>query len=91
MLEIERIATNIRITEEKDNEFKGRYIVEPLYRGYGNTVGNAIRRVLLSSIPGAAIKGVKMNSVLNEISTVEGIQEAVTDIILNVKSLVIKK
>lgn len=91
MLEIERIATNIRITEEKDNEFKGRYIVEPLYRGYGNTVGNAIRRVLLSSIPGAAIKGVKMDSVLNEFSTVEGIQEAVTDIILNVKSLVIKK
>ena len=65
MLEIERIAANIKITEEKESEFKGRYIVEPLYRGYGNTVGNAIRRVLLSPIPGAAIKGVKMDGVLN--------------------------
>ncbi len=91
MLEIEKIANNIRITEEKESEFKGNYIVEPLYRGYGNTVGNSIRRVLLSSIPGSAIKGMKIDGVLNEFSTIEGVQEAVTDIILNVKSIVVKK
>ncbi len=91
MLDIEKIANNIRITEEKESDFKARYIVEPMYRGYGNTVGNSIRRVLLSSIPGAAIKGMKIDGVLNEFSTVEGIQEAVTDIILNVKSIVVKK
>lgn len=91
MLDIEKIANNIRITEEKESDFKAKYIVEPMYRGYGNTVGNSIRRVLLSSIPGAAIKGMKIDGVLNEFSTVEGIQEAVTDIILNVKSIVVKK
>ncbi len=91
MLDIEKIANNIRITEEKESDFKARYIVEPMYRGYGNTVGNSIRRVLLSSIPGAAIKGMRIEGVLNEFSTVEGIQEAVTDIILNVKAIVVKK
>lgn len=91
MLDIEKIANNIRITEEKESDFKAKYIVEPMYRGYGNTVGNSIRRVLLSSIPGAAIKGMKIDGVLNEFSTVEGIQEAVTDIILNVKAIVVKK
>lgn len=89
MLEIEKIANNIRITEEKENEFKARYIVEPLYRGYGNTVGNAMRRVLLSSIPGAAIKAVKIDTVLNEFSTMEGVKESVTDIILNIKEIVV--
>lgn len=88
---MKKIANNIRITEEKESEFKGNYIVEPLYRGYGNTVGNSIRRVLLSSIPGSAIKGMKIDGVLNEFSTIEGVQEAVTDIILNVKSIVVKK
>lgn len=90
MLEIERIAKNIKVKEEKDGNFNSKYILEPLYRGYGNTVGNALRRVLLSSIPGSAIKGVKIEGVLNEFSTIEGVQEAVTDIILNIKEIVVK-
>ena len=55
MLKIEKHARGINITEVKENEFKGQYIIEPLYRGYGNTIGNALRRVLLSSIPGACL------------------------------------
>ncbi|RUA05962.1 MAG: DNA-directed RNA polymerase subunit alpha [Fusobacteria bacterium] len=90
MLKIEKLARNINITEEKTSEFSGSYIVEPLYRGYGNTIGNALRRVLLSSIPGAAIKGVRIDGVLNEFSTMEGVKEAVTDIVLNIKEIIIK-
>lgn len=90
MLKIEKLARNINITEEKTNEFSGSYVVEPLYRGYGNTIGNALRRVLLSSIPGTAIKGVRIDGVLNEFSTMEGVKEAVTDIVLNVKEIIVK-
>ncbi|MCK5779946.1 MAG: DNA-directed RNA polymerase subunit alpha [Psychrilyobacter sp.] len=90
MLKIEKIARNINIIEETTSEFAGNYIVEPLYRGYGNTVGNALRRVLLSSIPGTAIKGVRIDGVLNEFSTMEGVKEAVTDIVLNVKEIIVK-
>ena len=90
MLKIEKIARNINISEIKENEFNGQYIVEPLYRGYGNTIGNALRRVLLSSIPGAAIKAVRIDGVLNEFSVMEGVKEAVTDIILNIKEVVVK-
>ncbi|OQY41644.1 MAG: DNA-directed RNA polymerase subunit alpha [Fusobacteriia bacterium 4572_74] len=90
MLKIEKLARNINITEEKTSEFSGSYVVEPLYRGYGNTIGNALRRVLLSSIPGTAIKGVRIDGVLNEFSTMEGVKEAVTDIILNVKEIIVK-
>ena len=90
MLKIEKHARGINITEVKENEFKGQYIVEPLYRGYGHTVGNALRRVLLSSIPGSAIKGVRINGVLSEFSVMEGVKEAVTEIILNIKEIVVK-
>ncbi|WP_288218026.1 DNA-directed RNA polymerase subunit alpha [uncultured Fusobacterium sp.] len=90
MLKIEKHARDINITEKKENEFKGQYVVEPLYRGYGHTVGNALRRVLLSSIPGAAIKGVRINGVLSEFSVMEGVKEAVTEIILNIKEIVVK-
>jgi DNA-directed RNA polymerase subunit alpha len=90
MLKIEKIANNIKVTELKESEFLGKYVVEPLYRGYGNTVGNALRRVLLSSIPGAAIKGVRIDGVLNEFTTLEGIKEPVTDVILNIKEIVVK-
>ncbi|MGL6115467.1 DNA-directed RNA polymerase subunit alpha [Cetobacterium sp. SF1] len=90
MLKIEKHARGINITEVKENDFKGQYIIEPLYRGYGHTIGNALRRVLLSSIPGAAIKGVRIDGVLSEFSVVEGVKEAVTDIILNIKEIVIK-
>lgn len=90
MLEIEKIIQNIKVTEEKEGLYKSKYIVEPLYRGYGNTIGNALRRVLLSSTPGAAIKGIKIDGVLNEFSTISGIKEAITDVVLNIKEIVIK-
>lgn len=90
MLNIEKRAKNINITENKKSEFLADYIVEPLYRGYGNTIGNALRRVLLSSIPGAAIKAVRIDTVLNEFSTMDGVKESVTEIILNIKEVVIK-
>lgn len=90
MLSIEKIANNIKILEEKKDNDTATYIVEPLYRGYGNTIGNALRRVLLSSVPGTAIKGMKIEGVLNEFSTVEGIKEAITDVVLNIKEIVVK-
>ena len=65
-------------------------VVEPLQRGYGTTIGNSLRRVLLSSIPGAAVCGVKINGVLHEFESIVGIKEEVMDIILNLKSLVVK-
>lgn len=90
MLKIEKHARGINITEVKVSEFKSDFIVEPLYRGYGHTLGNALRRVLLSSIPGAAIKGVRIDGVLSEFSVIEGVKEAVTEIVLNVKEIVVK-
>ena len=90
MLNIEKIAKNIKLTEEKESQYNAKYILEPLYRGYGNTIGNALRRILLSSIPGSAIKGVRIDGVLNEFSTISGVKEAVTDIILNIKEIVVE-
>lgn len=90
MLKIEKIAKSIKLREDKTDDFHAIYTLEPLYRGYGATIGNALRRVLLSSIPGSAIKGVKIDGVLNEFSTIEGVKEAVTDIILNIKEIVVE-
>ena len=90
MLNIEKIAKNIKLTEEKENRYTAKYTLEPLYRGYGNTIGNALRRILLSSIPGSAIKGLRIDGVWNEFSTIPGVKEAVTDIILNVKEIVVE-
>lgn len=90
MLKIEKQAKSISITELKDSEFKGQFVIEPLYRGYGHTLGNALRRVLLSSIPGAAIKAVRIEGVLSEFSIIEGVKEAVTEILLNIKEVVVK-
>ncbi len=90
MLNIEKRARNIKVSEIKQDDFAGQYIIEPLYRGYGNTIGNALRRILLSSIPGAAIKAVRIDGVLNEFSTMEGVQESVDNIILNIKEVVVK-
>ena len=69
MLEIEKLIQNIEVKEEKESQYSSKFIIEPLYRGFGNTLGNALRRVLLSSTPGAAIKGIKIDGVLNEFST----------------------
>lgn len=90
MLKIEKQTKAINITEVRESDFKGQFIVEPLYRGYGHTLGNALRRVLLSSIPGTAIKGIRIDGVLSEFSVIEGVKEAVTEIILNIKEIVVK-
>ena len=74
---------------ESDNSF-GRFVVEPLERGYGTTLGNSLRRVLLSSLPGAAVTSVKIENVLHEFSTAPGVVEDITDIILNLKGLSVK-
>jgi DNA-directed RNA polymerase subunit alpha len=78
----------IEITE-KDGKY-GCFVVEPLERGYGTTLGNSLRRILLSSLPGAAVSNVKIEGVLHEFSTIPGVKEDVTEIILNLKSLAIK-
>ncbi len=68
----------------------GKFVVEPLERGYGTTLGNSMRRVLLSSLPGYAITSVKIESILHEFSTIKGVKEDVTEIVLNLKSVILK-
>ncbi len=68
----------------------GKFVVEPLERGYGHTLGNSLRRVLLSSLPGVAVTAIKIDGVLHEFSTIEGVREDVTEIVLNIKDLVLK-
>lgn len=80
----------IELDESTYSSHFGRFIVQPLERGYGTTLGNSLRRVLLSSIPGAAITHVKIDGVLQEFSTIRGVTEDVTDIILNLKQVQIK-
>ena len=72
-----------------DSKF-GRFVVEPLERGYGLTLGNSLRRIMLSSLPGAAVSQIKIDGVQHEFSTIPGVKEDVTDIIMNIKSLAIK-
>ena len=81
--EIEKVA-------EDDNSTYGKFVVEPLERGYGVTLGNALRRILLSSLPGVAVTSIKIDGVLHEFTTVPGVLEDVTEIILNVKQLSLK-
>ena len=88
MIEIEK--PNITVMGESDNGRKGRFVVEPLERGFGTTLGNSLRRVLLSSLPGYAVSSIKINGALHEISTVEGVTEDVTEIVLNVKGIIPK-
>lgn len=88
MLEIEK--PRIECVESAPNGTYGRYVVEPLERGYGITLGNSLRRILLSSLPGAAVTSVKIDGVLHEFSIVPGVVEDVTEIILNIKGLAIK-
>ncbi len=68
----------------------GKFVVEPLERGYGTTLGNSLRRVLLSSLPGVAVTSIKINGILHEFSTIEGVKEDVTEIVLNIKGLIAK-
>ncbi|WP_026678066.1 DNA-directed RNA polymerase subunit alpha [Fictibacillus gelatini] len=88
MIEIEK--PRIETVEISDDATYGKFVVEPLERGYGTTLGNSLRRILLSSLPGAAITTIQINGVLHEFSTVEGVVEDVTTIILNLKKLAMK-
>ncbi len=81
---------NIEITEISEDKKHGRFVVEPLERGYGTTLGNSLRRIMLSSLPGAAVSSVKIEGILHEFSTIPGVKEDVTEIIMNLKSLAIK-
>ena len=83
------IAQRPGLTEEQLNEFRSRFVIEPLEPGFGYTIGNSLRRTLLSSIPGAAVTSIRIDGVLPEFTTVEGVKEDVTDIILNLKELVV--
>lgn len=85
MLEIEK--PKIECVEVSEDGSYGKFVVEPLERGYGITLGNALRRILLSSLPGVAATSVKIDGVLHELSTVQGVKEDVTEVILNIKAL----
>jgi len=88
MIEIEK--PNIATVNLSDDGRSGRFIIEPLERGYGTTLGNSLRRVLLSSLPGVAVISIKIDGVLHEISTIPGVKEDVTEIVLNVKGITAK-
>ncbi|HPV85719.1 MAG TPA: DNA-directed RNA polymerase subunit alpha, partial [Sedimentibacter sp.] len=83
MIEIEK--PNITLNEKNENNTYGKIVVEPLERGYGTTIGNSLRRILLSSLPGAAVTSINIQGVLHEFSTIPGVREDVTEIILNIK------
>ena len=88
MIEIEK--PNITTVDLSEDGRIGKFIVEPLERGYGTTLGNSLRRVLLSSLPGVAVTSIKIDGVLHEFSTVPGVKEDVTEIVLNVKGITAK-
>ncbi|HJV47059.1 MAG TPA: DNA-directed RNA polymerase subunit alpha [Bacillota bacterium] len=88
MIEIEK--PKIEVVEVNSDATYGKFVVEPLERGYGTTLGNSLRRILLSSLPGAAVTSVQIDGVLHEFSTIEGVVEDTTQIILNLKSLSLK-
>ena len=88
MIEFEK--PNYKITDYVESNFYGKFEIEPLERGFGTTLGNALRRVMLSSLPGSAISSVKIDGVLHEFQTIDGVVEDVTTIILNLKQVVIK-
>lgn len=88
MIEIEK--PRIECVESPTDESYGKFIVEPLERGYGTTLGNSLRRILLSSLPGTAVTSIRIAGVQHEFSTVPGVKEDVTEIVLNVKSIIMK-
>lgn len=88
MIEIEK--PNISTVNLSEDGSKGSFIVEPLERGFGTTLGNSLRRVLLSALPGVAVVSIKIDGVLHEISTIPGVKEDVTEIVLNTKGIVAK-
>lgn len=88
MFEFEK--PRIDIVEISEDSRYGRFVIEPLERGYGTTLGNSLRRIMLSSLPGAAVSSVKIEGVLHEFTTIPGVKEDVTEVILNIKNLSIK-
>ncbi len=88
MIEIEK--PKIEIVEISEDNRYGKFVCEPLERGYGTTLGNSLRRILLSSLPGAAITSIRIDGVLHEFSTIPGVRDDVTNIVLNLKSLCLK-
>ena len=87
MIEIER--PTIEAFLDENDPCYGKFVVEPLERGYGNTLGNSLRRILLSSLPGAAVTSIRIEGILHEFSTIPGVKEDVTEIILNLKKLAV--
>ncbi|MFR7986553.1 DNA-directed RNA polymerase subunit alpha [Zhenpiania hominis] len=88
MIEIEKPTIECVFSNEDPNY--GKFVIEPLERGYGTTLGNSLRRILLSSLPGVAVTSVKIDGILHEFSTIPGVKEDVTEIILNLKKLAVK-
>ncbi|MBO5473722.1 MAG: DNA-directed RNA polymerase subunit alpha [Lachnospiraceae bacterium] len=88
MFDFER--PNIEVAEISEDKKYGKFVVEPLERGYGITLGNSLRRIMLSSLPGAAVSQVKIEGVLHEFSSIPGVKEDVTEIVMNIKSLAIR-
>jgi DNA-directed RNA polymerase subunit alpha len=88
-LEIE-VDPRIECVEKAPNRTYGKFVVEPLERGYGTTLGNSLRRVLLSSLPGAAVSSIKIDGVLHEFSVIPGVAEDTTEIVLNLKQMIVK-
>lgn len=88
MIEIEK--PTIECVELSEDNTYGKFVVEPLERGYGTTLGNSLRRILLSSLPGSAVTSIKINGVLHEFSTIPSVKEDVSEIILNLKSLAVR-
>src|SRR5690625_8033045 len=88
MIEIEK--PTIETVEISEDTTFGKFVIEPLERGYGTTIGNSLRRILLSSLPGAAVTSVQIDGALHEFSTIDGVVEDVTTIILNLKRLALK-
>lgn len=88
MFDFER--PNIEVVEISADKKFGKFVVEPLERGYGITLGNSLRRIMLSSLPGAAVSRIKISNVLHEFSSIEGVKEDISDIIMNIKSLAIR-
>ena len=80
----------IEIAEISEDKKYGRFVVEPLERGYGTTLGNSLRRIMLSSLPGSAVSQIKIDGVVHEFSGIPGVKEDVTEIVMNIKNLAIK-
>ena len=88
MLKFEK--PDYKVKEYIESSHYGKFEIEPLERGFGTTLGNALRRVMLSSLPGSAISSIKIDGILHEFQTIEGVYEDVTTIILNLKGVVFK-